>query len=304
MKRLFVWMAETVVWMTEKAHAGNGRADLPVKRIVFLAILTVLVIALPVGASGRPEQPRDTRLVLATTTSTENSGLLEELLPPFEARHNVVVDVIAVGTGQALQIGRSGDADVLMVHAPALENEFVADGYGLERIYFMYNDFVVLGPAADPADIAGASDAADAFARIARAEKEFISRGDNSGTHVKEREIWSSALGETPDGPWYREVGQGMGAVITLTNEQQAYTLADRGTYLSYLGEIEIEVLFEGDPVLFNPYGIIAVDPARHPHAKVDLARALIEHVTSPEGRRIIAGFTVEGEQLFFPDSD
>jgi len=156
----------------------------------------------------------------------------------------------------------------------------------------------------DPAGIATATDVAEAFARIARAEEEFISRGDNSGTHVKERDIWLSALGETPDGPWYREVGQGMGAVITLTNEQQAYTLADRGTYLSYLGDIELVVLSEGDPVLFNPYGIIAVDPARHPHVKVELALALIDHVTSPEGRRIIAEFDVQGEQLFFPDSD
>ena len=271
--------------------------------------LTLLLIAalafsvLPLFGAGRRQRADVTRLVLATTTSTENSGLLAELLPPFEARHNVVVDVIAVGTGQALQIGRSGDADVLMVHAPDLEHAFVADGYGIARVYFMYNDFVVLGPADDPAAVAGAAEVSEAFARIAEARAEFISRGDNSGTHVKEREIWDLAGADTA-GDWYREVGQGMGAVITLANERQAYTLADRGTYLSYIGDVEIGVLYEGDALLFNPYGIIAVNPERHPHVKLDLAQALIEHVTSSEGRELIAGYRVGGEQLFFPDGD
>lgn len=266
-------------------------------------IVALLFSVLPLAAAGRPDRAQLTRMVLATTTSTENSGLLDELLPPFERRHNVVVDVIAVGTGQALEIGRSGDADVLMVHAPELERQFVADGYGVERVYFMYNDFVVLGPAADPASVGGAGNVADAFARIASAQQEFISRGDNSGTHVKELEIWGQA-GVDTSGAWYREVGQGMGAVITLTNEQQAYTLADRGTYLSYIGDVDIQVVFEGDALLFNPYGIIAVNPERHPHVNVDLAQALIDHVTSAEGQAIIAGYLVGGEQLFFPDSD
>ena len=248
-------------------------------------------------------------MVLATTTSTENSGLLSELLPPFEQRHNVIVDVIAVGTGQALQIGRTGDADVLMVHAPALEEQFVADGYGVDRVYFMYNDFIILGPANDPAGVGRAHSAADAMRRISESRSLFISRGDNSGTHVKELELWREAgviaVGAAaPEEPWYREVGQGMGAVITLTNDQQAYTLADRGTYLSYVGQIDIGIVFEGDEILFNPYGIIAVNPRRHPHVKVDLAQALIDHVTSPEGQALIAGFLVNGQQLFFPDSD
>ncbi|TVR67321.1 MAG: tungsten ABC transporter substrate-binding protein [Spirochaetaceae bacterium] len=274
--------------------------------VTVVLLTTVLGVSgvISIGASGRPERVGAARLVLATTTSTENSGLLGALLPPFEERNNVVVDVIAVGTGQALQIGRSGDADVVMVHAPDLERRFVADGYGLERVYFMYNDFVLLGPADDPADASSASDAAGAFARIAQAEAPFISRGDNSGTHVKELEIWNTALGRAAEGSWYREIGQGMGAVITLANEQQAYTVADRGTYLSYIGAVNLPILLEGDPVLFNPYGVIAVDPERHPHVNVELAKALIDHLTSAEGRRIIREYRVQGEQLFFPDRD
>lgn len=294
----------------------NGNTNTKITHRVVLAFLALalILVTTPGWTTGRPESAAGaagppTRLVLATTTSTENSGLLGELLPPFEARHNVIVDVIAVGTGQALQIGRSGDADVLMVHAPSLEEEFVAQGYGIERVYFMYNDFVVLGPPADPAGVRQAQSAVEAMQRIARAESVFISRGDNSGTHVKELELWGSA-GVTPTedgqsrGTWYREVGQGMGAVITLANDQQAYTLADRGTYLSYVGAIDLAVVFQGDQVLFNPYGIIAVDPARHPHVKVDLAQALIDHVTSPEGQALITGYLVNGQQLFFPDTD
>jgi tungstate transport system substrate-binding protein len=262
----------------------------------------MILFALPLFATGMPERAEATRLVLATTTSTENSGLLEELLPPFEEQFNAIVDVIAVGTGQALEIGRSGDADVLMVHAPVLEEAFVAEGYGVERVYFMYNDFVVLGPPADPAGIAGATSVSEAFGRIRDAEVPFISRGDNSGTHVKELSIWSDLLGASsaPDGPWYREVGQGMGAVITLANEQEAYTLADRGTYLSYAGEIESTVLYEGDEMLFNPYGIIAVNPERHPAVESELAEALVAFVTSSEGRALINGYQVAGQQLFF----
>ena len=295
-----------------KNENNNGRFA---HRMVpaFLA-LALIVLTPPAWTSGRRESASGaagppTRLVLATTTSTENSGLLEELLPPFEARHNVIVDVIALGTGQALQLGRSGDADVLMVHAPSLEEEFVAQGYGIERVYFMYNDFVILGPPSDPAGVQQARSAVEAMQRIASVESVFISRGDNSGTHVKELALWSAAgITTTVDGQsrgtWYREVGQGMGAVINLANDQQAYTLADRGTYLSYVGAIDLAVIFQGDPVLFNPYGIIAVDPARHPHVKVDLAQALIDHVTSPEGQALITGFLVNGEQLFFPDSN
>ncbi len=267
-----------------------------------VAALLFLVPLTGAFAAGGGERDAEQRLTLATTTSTDNSGLLEELLPPFEEEHNVVVDVIAVGTGQALEIGRTGDADVLMVHAPSLEEEFVAEGYGVERVYFMYNDFVVLGPPSDPANVGGATGAADAFARIASAEEVFISRGDNSGTHVKELEIWDQA-GVELDGAWYREVGQGMGEVITLSNDQLAYTLSDRGTYLSYVADIDSTILYEGDEILFNPYGVIAVNPETHPHVKNELAQALVDYLVSDEGQRRIGEYTVDGEQLFFPDA-
>lgn len=277
-------------------------------RATLWTVLTLIILSagVSVGASGTGERQEGRRLLLATTTSTENSGLLADLLPPFEEEHGVVVDVIAVGTGQALEIGRSGDADVLMVHAPALEEEFVAQGYGVERVNVMYNDFILLGPPDDPAGVTTADTAAEAFAAIARGEATFISRGDNSGTHVKELSTWSAAGVEevTQAGPWYREVGQGMGAVITLANEQQAYTLADRGTYLAYRGDIDLEILHAGDPELFNPYGIIVVNPERHPHVEAEQAQALVDYVTSSEGQRRIGEYQVAGEQLFFPDAD
>jgi tungstate transport system substrate-binding protein len=274
------------------------------KRVLIAALLAAHV-SLGAVASGGAEEPvasEPERLRLATTTSTENSGLLAELLPPFEEEHNVIVDVVAVGTGAALELGRNGDVDLVMVHAPGLEREFVEEGYGVERVGFMYNDFVILGPPSDPAGIEGTDSAVDAFEQIADTESVFISRGDNSGTHTKERNIWAEA-GIDPSGSWYREAGQGMGAVITMTNDQQAYTLADRGTYLAFRGDIDLEVVVEGDPLLFNPYAVIAVDPERHPHVKRDLAQQLIDFVTSEQGQEIIGNYRVEGEQLFVPDA-
>jgi tungstate transport system substrate-binding protein len=269
------------------------------KRILLLLLL-VASITNAAFTTGVQEEPE--RLRLATTTSTENSGLLAVLLPPFEEANNVIVDVVAVGTGAALELGRNGDVDVVMVHAPDLERAFVEEGYGVERVGFMYNDFVILGPESDPADIAGTSDAAEAFAAIAESESLFISRGDNSGTHNKELNVWAEA-GIDPEGNWYREAGQGMGAVITIANNELAYSLADRGTYLAYRGEIDLDVVVEGDPLLFNPYAVIAVDPERHPQAKIDLAQELIDYLVSDEGQQIIGDYTVEGEQLFTPDA-
>ena len=266
---------------------------------VMLLVALALCAGGSVGAAGRIERRAKTRLVLATTTSTENSGLLDVLLPPFQERHDVVVDVIAVGTGQALQIGRTGDADVLMVHAPDLERQFVESGYGIERVPVMYNDFVVLGPANDPARIAGAQSAMDALTRIARSTSMFISRGDRSGTHLKELELWA-ASGVELDSSWYREVGQGMSAVITMSADQQAYTLTDRGTYLAHRADIDLEILFEGDEILHNPYAMIVINPRRHPHVRVELAQTLVDFITSSEGRSLISGFTVQGRQLFF----
>lgn len=277
------------------------------KRIV--SIMSVLVLLLFAGmtvfAEGVPEEPMSgeaERLRLATTTSTENSGLLAELLPPFEEEHNVVVDVIAVGTGQALELGRNGDVDLVMVHAPGLEREFVSEGYGVERVGFMYNDFVILGPGNDPAGIDGTEDVTAAFEAIAESESLFVSRGDNSGTHTKEKNIWAEA-GIDPSGAWYREAGQGMGAVITIADNEQAYTLADRGTFLAYRGDIDLGVAVEGDPLLFNPYAVIAVNPEVHDHVKRDLAQELIDFLVSDEGQEIIGDYRVEGEQLFTPDA-
>lgn len=277
----------------------------PVVRRLAPTLVLVLACLTPASATGLREDPgaaEPQRLRMATTTSTENSGLLAVLLPPFEERYNVVVDVIAVGTGQALQLGRNGDVDLVMVHAPALEAQFVAEGYGVERVGFMYNDFVLLGPLSDPAGVAGTSDVAEAFRRIASSGSRFISRGDNSGTHAKEGEIWAAA-GITERDDWYREAGQGMGAVITVANNDQAYTLADRGTYLAYLSEVDLQVAVEGDPLLFNPYAAIAVSPERHAHVRVDLAQALIDFLVSPEGQEIIGGYLINGRRLFTPDA-
>ncbi len=245
------------------------------------------------------------RLILATTTSTENSGLLAYILPDFEAKFQADVDVVAVGTGQALALGRNGDADVLLVHARAKEDTFVRDGYGVNRQDVMYNDFVIVGPAGDPAGVAGMTDAAAALAQIAQTESPFVSRGDDSGTHTKEKAIWSLA-DLNPAGDWYISAGQGMGAVLTMANEQQAYTLSDRATYLARTLEgIDLQILVEGDPVLFNPYGVIAVNPLLHPHTNFDGATAFINWLTDPETQALIFTFGVDkfGVPLFTPDS-
>ncbi len=239
-------------------------------------------------------------LRLATTTSTENSGLLDRLLPPFEARFGAEVRVVPVGTGRALALGRNGDADVLLVHAPVAEAAFIEAGCGVNRRAVMANDFLLLGPAADPAGVAETDSAADALAAVARAEAPFVSRGDDSGTHKKERALWTEA-GIEPAGPWYLEVGQGMGAAFLLADEKRAYCLSDRGTYLAMRDKIDLEVRFEGAPVLRNPYSIIAVNPARHPDVNYAGAIALVGWVTSPRVQRLIGDFQVDGEVLFQP---
>ncbi len=239
---------------------------------------------------------------MSTTTSTDNSGLLDVLLPPFEEMLNVKIDVIAVGTGKALALGANGDVDIVFVHARPSEDKFVADGNGVNRRDVMYNDFVIVGPESDPAGIKDAETAAEALQKIAAAQAEFVSRGDDSGTHKKEKIIWKEA-GITPEGHWYQEAGQGMGAVLAMANDKQAYTMADRGTYLAFSEKISLKVLTEGDPILYNPYGIIAVNPAKFPHAKYVYAMAFIGWVTSPEGQAIIKEFGKDnfGVPLFYP---
>ena len=241
------------------------------------------------------------RLKLATTTSTQNSGLMDVLNPVFEKKHNAKIDVIAVGTGKALRLGEMGDVDAVLVHAPAAEKQFVSSGFGVERLPVMHNDFVILGPETDPAGLAGASDAKHALHNIAEKQYEFISRGDDSGTHKKEINLWQAA-GMEPNGQWYISAGQGMGAVITIADDKLAYTLADRGTYLAYKDKIDLQVAFEGDPVLYNPYHIILVNPDRHPHVKTDLAKAYADFLQSEQGQSLIQNYRVAGEQLFHPD--
>lgn len=241
-------------------------------------------------------------LRLSTTTSTDNSGLLAELHPAFEQKYGVKVDVIAVGTGKALKLGANGDVDVVFVHAPQAEIKYVQSGDFIDRTAVMHNDFVMLGPESDPANIATARNAAGAFIRIANARADFISRGDDSGTHKKERDLWDNA-NLTPSGSWYIAAGQGMGAVLKIADEKQAYTLADRGTQIAYADKMNLKVLFEGDEVLFNPYHVMAVSPARHGHVKYDLARKYIDFVSGPEGQKIIRDFRMNGQQLFHPDA-
>ncbi|HEY74569.1 MAG TPA: extracellular solute-binding protein [Thermoflexia bacterium] len=246
------------------------------------------------------------RLILATTTSTYDSGLLDYLLPAFEEETGIQVEVVAVGTGQALELGRNGDADVLLVHAPDQEEAFVGMGYGVDREPVMYNDFVIVGPEEDPAGVAGLTNAAVAFAQIAAAEAPFVSRGDNSGTHMKERRIWLEA-GIGPEGDWYISAGQGMGAVLTMAEELGAYTLTDRGTYLSRLAEgYSLPILVEGDPLLFNPYHVMAVNPEVHPNVNYEGAKRFIEWLTSLETQERIGAFThaATGQPLFHPDSE
>ncbi len=236
---------------------------------------------------------------MSTTTSTENSGLLAALLPPFEKTCGCKVDVVAVGTGKALKLGEAGDVDVVFVHARALEDKFVAAGFGVDRRDVMYNDFVLLGPPDDPAGVKATTSAPDAFRAIAARGSLFVSRGDESGTHQKEKEIWASA-GIAPKRAWYIEAGQGMGEVINMATQKRGYTLSDRGTYIAFRKKTDLVVVREGDRNMWNPYGIMAVNPKKSPHVRYGLATKLIDFVTGPEGRALIAGFKVDGEQLFF----
>lgn len=239
---------------------------------------------------------------LATTTSTENSGLLDDLLPRFKAVTGYEVHVIAVGTGKALRMGRDGDVDVVLVHAPAAEQKFVDEGYGEQRLPVMFNDFVIVGPANDPAGIAAADSAAQALSLIASGQQGFVSRGDDSGTHKKEVSIWRQS-GVSPEGRWYRETGQGMGKVLQIADELGAYALTDRGTWLAYRDKSELKIAYQGHEELFNPYAIIAVSGKLYPDLNRAGARALIEWIRGTEGQQSIAAYRRSGEQLFKPSA-
>lgn len=300
-------------------------------RIVLGMGFAVLACVLSVGCKSDTEtaSPEDQVITLATTTSTENSGLLAYLHPDFEEKTGIRVKVVAKGTGASLQMARDGDADVVLVHAPEMEEAFVAEGYGVERVPVMYNDFVIIGPADDPAGAKDAVNAAEALKKIADSDSKFISRGDNSGTHAKEQALWKVSgvptsegtktvmkKGEeveitciAPDigGDEYISIGQGMGETLARATQDQAYTIADRGTYYAYaLAETprtDLVIVSEGDEALFNPYGVIAVDPEKHPHAQIDLANQYIEWLTSPETQDLIGKFEVGGKVLFHPSA-
>jgi len=254
----------------------------------------------PTIRAGTPD-----RLILATTTSTQDSGLLDYLLPLFEQEFNTSVDVIAVGTGQALQLGKDGNADVLLVHARAQEDAFMEEGHGTRREDVMYNDFILLGPQADPAGIKGMASAVDAFKKMAESQATFVSRGDKSGTHTKELGIWKSAE-ITPEGDWYVSAGQGMGEVLTMAAEQQAYTLSDRATYLARTKSgLALEIVVEKDQSLLNPYGVIAVNPDKGAQINADLAAKFVDWIVSVPVQEKIEQFGKEefGQSLFVPDS-
>ncbi len=239
---------------------------------------------------------------LSTTTSTENSGLLKYLLPTFEAKTGNKVHVISVGTGKALELAKNGDVDVTLVHARASEDKFVADGHGVNRRDVMYNDFIIVGPESDPAKIKGSRNVIDAMQKIAQSRSRFISRGDNSGTDQMEKTYWKEA-GTKPQGAAYVSAGLGMGEVLTMAAQMQAYTLTDRATYGAYRAKTGLVVAVEGDPKMYNPYGIIAVNPAKYRDINYKGAMQLIEWISSVEGQRIIADFKVDGQQLFFPSA-
>jgi tungstate transport system substrate-binding protein len=276
--------------MSRKEYISKMKKNI-IFRVIFMLSISLLLIGTVYA--------EPVHLKLATTTSTVDSGLLDKLLPPFEELFNIKIDIISVGSGKAIKLGENGDVDILLTHDPDAEAKFVQDGYGVNRRDVMYNDFIILGPSNDPAKIKDEKSVISAFTKIANQQAFFISRGDASGTDVKEKNIWKT-IGIQPD-KWYIEAGLVMGATLQMADEKQAYVLSDRGTFLNYQDKIELNILCEGDPLLFNPYSIIAVNPARYPQVKYMEAMQLIAWVTSVEGQKIIREYQIGGEALFYP---
>ena len=276
------------------ANAGKTSGS----RRAFLALTFAATLCAPALA-------QDKSIVVASTTSTQDSGLFGHILPLFKARTGIDVKVVSQGTGQALDTGRRGDADVVFVHDRPAEDKFMSEGQGVKRFDVMYNDFVIVGPKSDPAQIAGGKDVADALRKIAAAKAPFISRGDKSGTHAAELRLWKEAGVDLGAGKanWYREIGQGMGPALNMASSSNAYLLSDRGTWLSFKNRGELAVLTEGDKRLFNQYGVMLVNPAKHSNVKAQDGQAFIDWLVSPKGQQAIAGYKVGGEQLFFPNA-
>ena len=254
---------------------------------------------------GAPAYAQDKSIVVASTTSTQDSGLFEYLLPIFQQKTGTTVKVVAQGTGQALDTGRRGDADVVFVHAKSAEEKFLAEGEGVKRFPVMYNDFVLIGPKTDPAGIKGMKDVAKALQTIKDKQASFISRGYRSGTHIAELNLWkdSSVDIEKDKGSWYKSIGQGMGAALNTAGASNAYVLSDRGTWIHFKNKGDLQILVEGDKRMFNQYGVILVNPAKHPNVKKELGQEFIDWLVSPDGQKTISNYKIEGEQLFYPNA-
>ena len=272
------------------------------RRNVFQGAIVALMM---LGLLQGPAFAQQKFITVPSTTSTEQSGLFKHMLPVFEKKTGIQVRVVAQGTGQALDMGRRGDADVVFVHDKVAEDKFVADGFGVQRFEVMYNDFVLVGPKTDPAKIAGSKDIVEAYKKIAAAAAPFASRGDKSGTHAAELRLWKTS-GVDPlsgKGSWYRETGSGMGPTLNSASAMNAYAFTDRGTWLSFKNRGDLVIVVEGDQKLFNQYGVMLVNPAKHPHVKKDMGQAFVDWVVSPEGQKNIADYKIGADQLFFPNA-
>jgi tungstate transport system substrate-binding protein len=292
-----------------KVNLTNGKSG-----FIYGKYLVKAEAVIPVAAAKQPVQANtpakkqelpkvESTMILATTTSTQDTGLLDVLVPAFDKRYSVKTKVIAVGTGEAIEMGKRGDADVLLVHARKSEDEFVASGYGINRKDVMYNYFFIVGPKNDPADVADSKDAETAMKKIFDTSSKFVSRGDQSGTHKKELTIWDKYKLKPQGSKWYMESGQGMGDTLMMASEMGAYTLVDSGTWYSFVDKVDLKVVLQGDPILFNPYGVIAVNPEKYSNLSKNAAAAFIDFITSEEGQKIIKDYKKNGQQLFVPDA-
>ena len=269
--------------------------------------MLIAAVAAAAVLSGGPVLAQYKSIVVSSTTSTQDSGLFGHILPLFKQKTGIDVKVIAQGTGQALDTGRRGDSDVVFVHAKSAEEKFLAEGQGVKRYPVMYNDFVLIGPKSDPAGVKGMKDITKALQMIKDKQAPFISRGDRSGTHLAELALWNKNAGidiEKDKGPWYKSIGQGMGAALNTASASNAYVLSDRGTWISFKNKGDLAIAVEGDKLLFNQYGVMLVNPEKHPNVKKDLGQQFIDWLVSPEGQKAIANYKINGEQLFYPNAD